>query len=126
MGLIITGNLEQEKLKNPQRKGWFIGHFMEPNSVFQSNDFEVRWGIHKKGEKKDIPGANMTAKTISILIKGKFAIRFPKQKKEVVLSKVGDFAFWDAKVYHTSEALTDSVILTIRWPSVAGDQRDIP
>lgn len=125
MSSIIVGNLEEERAKNPKRRGWFIGHFIEPDSVFKNNDFEVRWGVHKKGPERAIPAMHKKAKTISILVKGRFAIRFPKKNKEVILSKVGDFVFFDAKIYHTSEALTDSIILTIRWPSISGNQKTL-
>ena len=65
----------------------------------------------------------MKAKTISILIKGKFLLIFPEENKEIVLEKQGDFVFWDSKVYHGSEALEDSTVLTIRWPSIPNDQK---
>jgi len=29
MNLIKSGNLNSEILKNPQTKGWFLGHFIE-------------------------------------------------------------------------------------------------
>jgi hypothetical protein len=114
---VLSGNLDENK----ERRGWFIGHFID-NPAFTSKDFEVRWGVHPKGEKKARVAANKTAKTMSILIKGKFTLKFPKDDKEIVMAKTGDFVFWDAKVYHSSEALEDSTVLTIRWPSVDNDQ----
>lgn len=124
MDKIINGNLNANV--ESKTRGWFIGHFMEKDSFFKNEDFEVRWGVHPKGDKKSQIAANKTAKTLSILIKGKFALKFPKDNKEIILAKQGDFAFWDAKVFHTSEALEDSIILTIRWPSVSNDQFPLP
>ncbi len=77
--------------------------------------------MHKKGEEKKEIVANKKAKTISILIKGKFLIRFPEDNKDVLLSEIGEYVFWDSMVYHNSEALEDSIVMTIRWPSITND-----
>jgi hypothetical protein len=121
MNSIIKGNLNNDIKKSPEKRGWFIGHFINKNSIFYNNEFEVRWALHKKGEKKKFPAKTKTAKTISILIKGKFLIKFPKNNENIVLSNQGDYVFWDSNVYHSSEALVDSTILTIRWPSLPND-----
>ncbi|TAL57680.1 MAG: signal peptidase I [Nanoarchaeota archaeon] len=117
MEKILSGNLNKEK----KRRGWFIGHFMDRTSPFKSDDFEVKWRVHPKGEKKKFPAFNEKARTISILISGKFAVRFPD--KEIILRKAGDFEYHGAKVAHSSEALSNSVVLTIRWPSLPEDQK---
>jgi hypothetical protein len=119
MGKIISGNLNNQEDK--EKRGWFIGNFITDNKYFYNKEFEVRWFSHKKGEKKEEISANKSAKTLSILINGKFLIRFPQDKKEIILSKSGDYAFWDSGVYHNSEALKDSTVLTIRWPSINDD-----
>jgi hypothetical protein len=113
---IIMGNLDEEIAENPTRQGWFIGNFIDKSSVFNSNEFEVKWGHHKKGSVKKIPGET-SSKSVSILISGKFIIRFPDNGKEVLLSSTGDYVFWDASISHTSEALEESILITIRWPS---------
>jgi hypothetical protein len=119
MAKIIRGNLNNQEDK--EKRGWFIGHFIIENKYFNNKDFEVRWFNHKKGDKKAEIVANKSAKTLSILIKGKFSIKFSKDKKEIILSKSGDYVFWDSGIYHSSEALEDSTILTIRWPSISDD-----
>jgi hypothetical protein len=119
MEKITKGNLNEQE--DSEKRGWFIGNFITKNKNFKSNDFEVRWGNHFKGEKKQGIVANKSAKTLSILISGKFLLKFPKNNKEIVLSKVGDYSFWDSGIYHSSEALEDSIVLTIRWPSVSDD-----
>ncbi len=123
MASILKRNLTDELKRNPERRGWFIGHFMEPESVFKRDDFEVKWGVHPKGEKKSSVASNMVAKTVAILVRGKFSVTFPDEKEEIILSKEGDSVFFDSKINHFSEALEDSVVLTIRWPSKAGDQK---
>ncbi|MAG01747.1 signal peptidase I [Candidatus Pacearchaeota archaeon] len=120
---IETGNLNHQK--DSEKRGWFIGHFMQEDSPFQSHNFEVRWAVHSKGEVKPTVAANKIAKTISVLIKGKMILKFPKDDEEIVLSKEGDYAFWDSNIYHTSEILEDSTVLTIRWPSISGDQKSL-
>ncbi len=118
MGKIINGNLNDKS----NSRGWFIGHFLEDNSIFKNKEFEVKWGKHPKGEKKFQVAANKIAKTIGILIEGKIELNFPKNKKKILLSKQGDFIFFDEKIFHTFEALEDSIIIVIRWPSIPNDQ----
>ncbi|MFH1398509.1 MAG: signal peptidase I [Candidatus Woesearchaeota archaeon] len=122
MAGIISGNLGKFAEVTPERRGWFLGHFVEKESRFHCDDFEVKWGVHPRGWKKSAVGMNIRAKTISILISGNFKVIFPKGGKEVVLEKAGDFVFLAAMVHHSSEALEDSIVLTIRWPSIANDQ----
>lgn len=121
MTLIINGNLEEQRKTHPEKKGWFIGHFLNPNSVFHNNNFEVKWNTHPKGKKKTV-SSNKIAKSIAILISGKFILKFPEENKEVILSKSGDYVFWNTKTPHTTEAIEESTILTIRWPSIPNDQ----
>lgn len=116
---IISGNLDEQE--DPVKRGWFMGHFISEKSFFHNKDFEIRCANHKKGDKKENTVANIKSKSISILINGKCVIRFPQQNKEIILSKQGDFVFWNSKVYHNSEVLEDSTILTIRWPSIPDD-----
>ena len=116
---IISGNLDEQE--DPVKRGWFMGHFISEKCFFHNKDFEIRCANHKKGDKKENTVANIKSKSISILINGKCVIRFPQQNKEIILSKQGDFVFWNSKVYHNSEVLEDSTILTIRWPSIPDD-----
>jgi len=120
MEKIQTGNLNKQS--DSDKRGWFIGHFIESDNLFKNNEFEVNWGVHSKNEKKSQATANKIAKTLSILIKGKLVLKFQEDNKEIVLAKVGDYVFWDANVFHTWEALEDSTTLTIRWPSIPHDQ----
>ncbi|MBI4145951.1 signal peptidase I [Candidatus Woesearchaeota archaeon] len=113
---IVKGSVEGVDV----HRGWFIGHFL--NDPFKTDAVEVKWGVHKKGELRPQVAANKTAKTVSVLVKGKFVFRFPVEKKEVVLEQPGEYVFWNNGVYHTFEALEDSVVVTVRWPSVENDQ----
>jgi hypothetical protein len=110
---ILSGNI-QELAAN--HRGWFMGHFIEGGSPLKTGAVEVKWGEHWRGEAKELQEGNQSAKSLAILIRGKFIFFFPG--KELVLEKEGDFVFYDEGVDHGWKAQEDSLILTIRWPSV--------
>lgn len=121
MASVLTGNLYDELQNAPERKGWFIGRFREDDSQFKTSDVEVKWSTHKKGWSKGFIAATKSSKSVSVLISGRFMLKFPDEKREVTLSEPGDYCFFSEKVYHSSAAIEGSVVLTIRWPSVADD-----
>ena len=118
MPSIKAGNLNKTVSENPKTRGWFLGHFIEEPYCFKDDSIEVKWGIHKKGEKLDIVRATKYSKTLSILISGKTKISFPDENKDFILSEQGDFVFWEKEIFHTSDIIEDSVFLVIRWPSL--------
>jgi len=61
---------------------------------------------------------------MSVLIRGRFRLMFDEgaNMHEVLLAREGDYALWDAGVAHSWITEEDSVILTVRWPSVPQDQ----
>lgn len=123
MNRIKTGNATDE-FNARQRNGWFVGHFIESDSLCRTCDVEIKWALHSAGDKKMSPGVNETAKTISVLIRGRFRLLFDEggNMNEVLLCREGDYALWDAGVAHSWVTEEDSVILTVRWPSVPKDQ----
>lgn len=116
----LTGNFNESAVEH---KGWIIGHFMEVNSPFCNQDFEIKWGKHKKGEVK---GAiiQTNADSLAVLVYGKHLIKFPSLGKEVILEKEGDYLFFPKGVDHTWETLEDTLMLTIRWPSIPQEKSD--
>ncbi len=54
--------------------------------------------------------------TIHILISGHFRVQLPDE--DVTLTEQGDYVMWGSGVDHNYEALEDSVVLVVRWPSV--------
>lgn len=102
-------------------RGWVMGHFMEEGSPFKTESFEIKWGRHQAGEHKEIAAHNDTAKSLAILIRGEFVVSFGD--KEIVLNKEGDYVFWESGVVHSWRAKKDSLVITIRWPSVPEDQK---
>ncbi len=110
---IIIGNAQTEGRK---RRGWFMGHFIEATDARSTEDVEIKWGVHAAGEARSqwAPAAEVT--TISILINGKFCVKFPCQ--DVLLSEPGDYVLWLPGVVHTWQAELDSIVLTVRYPSL--------
>lgn len=125
MDSVSCGNIETAG----DRRGWFIGHFIDDDAVRQANSVEVKWGIHPPGDSNVRYAANKSATTLSILIRGKFRLSFSEGNRveEVFLKNEGDYAVWLPGVYHNwiAEGEADTVILTVRWPSIAGDQVEL-
>jgi hypothetical protein len=61
---------------------------------------------------------------MSVLIRGKFRLAFQDgvSTQDVLLEKEDDYALWDARVVHIWIAEDETVILTVRWPSIQKDQ----
>jgi hypothetical protein len=115
MSGIELGNADDE---GRARGGWFLGHFI-PSGLRMTHDVEVKWGSHAAGERRETWGVNRRATTLSILVRGRFRITFPD--REVVLEREGDYALWAPGIPHTWCAEEPSTIVTVRWPSFAGD-----
>lgn len=128
--LIITGNAEQD---GRLFEHWFIGDIAawcrqqelpfvpEQIGIRATKTLELKWGVHQQGDCRkeqwySVPGRI----SLSILISGSFVIRFrkvncPETLREALLRKPGDYAIWLENLEHTWEALTNSVVLTVRW-----------
>jgi hypothetical protein len=104
--------------------GWFVGQFM-PQENRRRTDFELKWGVHPKGEREEHGWvANKTSTTFSVLIEGTFLLRMRAGNRiqEILLKERGDYVIWKPGVEHTWEAPSDCIILSIRCPSVPDDQ----
>jgi hypothetical protein len=122
MQKIKIGNLDHEIREQPEKRGWFMGHFIDGSSLLHSSDIEMKWSICEAGEDfPEIRGCR-TAKSLAILIEGEFEFTFPDTKEKYTLSKPGDFIFWDQGVYHSTKSLKKSKLLTVRWPSLPGNK----
>ncbi len=105
------------------RRGWFVGHFTGPQAgLAYTRDVEIKWGVHPAGESKTSTAANRSATTLSILVSGAFRVVFPEDGLEVNLVDPGDYVVWAPGVAHTWQALKETTILTVRWPSLPDDQ----
>ena len=56
-------------------------------------------------------------------MRGVFRLRFPQ--REVLLSQEGDYVLWEPGVPHLWQAETPAVVVTVRWPSLPGDSRNL-
>ncbi|MEV7028803.1 signal peptidase I [Streptomyces sp. NPDC093272] len=99
-------------------RGWLLGHFKEPGDPRRSEAVEVKWGVHPRGEGRVqwVRGEVRTA--LLVLVSGRFRVEFPG--RSVLLEEQGDYVVWGAGVDHSWTAEQDSVVLTVRWPSVSG------
>jgi quercetin dioxygenase-like cupin family protein len=93
---------------------WIVGTFMPDGELNKTDNVEIKWGTSRKGFTRDWVAAGKST-TISILVSGKFVIEFHDEKAE--LQNQGDYVMWGPGTYHRSEALEDSVIVTVRWSS---------
>jgi quercetin dioxygenase-like cupin family protein len=117
---VAAGNAKQD---GKNHKSWFVGRFIgEP--LRRTEDVEVKWAFHPAGDSKGRLTANAGAATITILLRGRFRFTFARDgaSQEVLLENEGDYALWHPGVRHDYLAETDSVLLSVRWPSLAEDQ----
>lgn len=122
--LYLTGNAEEDGSKN-NHSGWFVGHFISPEYKLRfTRDVEVKWGIHQENEVRESPSLHKNGITLTLLISGSFVIFFPDLDRIIKLQRSGDYVIFAPSVAHTWKALTDSVILTIRWPSRSDKKSD--
>jgi quercetin dioxygenase-like cupin family protein len=99
-------------------KGWLLGHFKDVGDPRHSEAVEVKWGVHARGERRArwVEGERRTA--LQVLVSGRFRVEFPG--RDVVLARRGDYVVWGPGVDHSWVAEEESVVLTVRWPSVPG------
>ena len=77
---------------------------------------ELKWFTHAKGEVRSECAPGSPAATLNILLRGRFVLRFPD--REVALAKEGDFVLFGPDVPHAFRAEEESLVLTVRWPSL--------
>lgn len=98
--------------------GWLLGHFKADGDPRHSDAVEIKWGVHPRGDRRVqwVRGEERTA--LQVLISGRFRVDFPG--RSVVLERQGDYVVWGRGVDHSWVAEEESVVLTVRWPSVPG------
>lgn len=98
--------------------GWLLGHFKPYGDPRHSDGVEIKWGTHSPGDERAewVRGEERTA--LLILISGRFRVELPG--RSVLLAEQGDYVVWGKGVDHSWHAEEESVVLTVRWPSVPG------
>ncbi len=112
------GNAKADQVRG---SGWFVGQFVPPElGLRRQTDVELKWGIHPDGEKRSQPWATQNSATISVLIEGSLRVTFhiDGAQQEVTLQAKGDYLIFGPEVVHSWEAVGDTIVLTVRFPSV--------
>jgi quercetin dioxygenase-like cupin family protein len=76
----------------------------------------VKWGVHPAGEGRDGWATDEQRTTLLILVRGRF--RLDLSVGSTTLEKEGDYAVWGAGIDHSWQAEEDSIVITVRWPSI--------
>jgi hypothetical protein len=98
-------------------RGWLLGHFMPPGDPRNSDDVEIKWGVHPAGERRPGWVTDDPRSMLSVLVSGRFRIDLPD--RSVVLAEPGDYIVFHG-VNHTWHAEEASVVVSVRWPSLPG------
>jgi quercetin dioxygenase-like cupin family protein len=102
------------------QRGWLVGHFLEETAdVRGSEAVEIKWGIHPAGEGREAWQTDEQRTTVILLVKGRFHLELTTGT--FVLKEEGDYAMWGPGIDHSWHAEEDSVVITIRWPSVPNE-----
>jgi hypothetical protein len=112
------GNAKADQVR---RSGWFVGQFVPAElGLRRQTDVELKWGMHPDGEKRSQPWANQNGTTISVLIEGSLKMTFHIEgtQQEVTLRAKGDYVAFGPEVVHSWEAIGDTIVLSVRFPSV--------
>ncbi|GGS28275.1 signal peptidase I [Actinokineospora fastidiosa] len=99
-----------------ETRGWLVGHFIDPaQGVRSTGDVEVKWAHHPAGDKRPEWTSDDQRTTLVLLVEGNFRVDLTEGSK--VLARQGDYIMWGPGIDHSWEALADSVVVTVRWPS---------
>jgi len=84
------------------------------------DEIEIKWGMYKKGDVRDLWAGCSDKTGMSILIRGDFTFTFREKAnhentENVRLHNEGDYVVWREDMEHTWRMDEDSEILTLRW-----------
>lgn len=105
-------------------RGWILGHFKDVGDPRHSEDVEIKWGVHPVGDHRAQWATGEVRTALLVLISGRFRVELPDGG--VTLSEQGDYIVWGKGVDHSWYAEEESVVLTVRWPSVPGYRVPVP
>lgn len=98
-------------------RGWLVGYFIDPSEGPRSStDVEVKWGIHPEGDKRPDWTSDDRRTTLVLLVYGHFRVDLT-DGGSTTMTRQGDYVMWGPGTDHSWEALADSVVITVRWPS---------
>src|SRR5437870_5397491 len=118
-GSFYFGNAALDQVRGT---GWFVGQFVSPElGPRHQTDVELKWAVHPDGDRRVYGAeANRNATTISVLIRGTLRTTFEIDgtPNVVTLQKQGDYVIFGSEIVHSWEALGDTLLLSVRFPSV--------
>lgn len=94
---------------------------MPPSSgLCHQTGVELKWGIHKPGESRPGGFASHATTTISVLIYGVLVttLRIGETSHSITMRVPGDYLIIGPSVSHHWEALAESIVLSVRFPSL--------
>lgn len=97
--------------------GWLLGHFKPTDDARHSNDVEIKWAIHPKGDERPAWVSDEKRSALLLLVSGRFRVELPG--RSVLLARQGDYVVFHS-LSHSWHAEQESVVLAVRWPSVPG------
>jgi hypothetical protein len=101
----------------PDDRGWLLGHFKPARDVRHSDDVEIKWGIHAPGDRRAQWVTDEKRTAVLILISGRFRVELPQ--RSVLLARQGDYVVFHG-IGHSWHAEEESVVMSVRWPSIPG------
>jgi hypothetical protein len=113
-----AGNAGADALEN---HGWLLGYFKPCDDARHSDDVEVKWAIHPKGDQRSLWVAGEKRSALLPLVSGRFRVELPGRK--VLLAKQDDYVVFHG-LNHSWYAEEASVVVAVRWPSVPGYSAD--
>lgn len=114
--MIEKWSIINRSLNDP--RWWFMGHFINKDDFFHSDEIELKYATGKKGDTSIGSTTQYPRKTLTILISWKIEMYFPESDKTIILDTPFDYIA-DSSIpgAHTTKVLEDCVILWIRTPS---------
>jgi hypothetical protein len=105
------------------RRGWIVGHFVDDaGNLHHSKDVEVKWGVHPAGDERTEWAPGIHDRTLLILVSGRWRLELAPEEHEptetILLDTPGDYVVWEQGINHRWRAEADSVMITVRWPSL--------
>jgi hypothetical protein len=98
-------------------RGWLLGHFRPAGDPRHSDNVEIKWGIHPRGDERAQWVTQEQRTAVILLVSGRFRVELPG--RSVLLAQQGDYVVFRG-VGHSWRAEEESVVLAVRWPSIPG------
>ncbi len=115
---ICSGNVRVDR----DDKQWLVGAFRETGiPLYDPSRFEVGFTDHRQGACRPCENASASPdqRSLTILLHGRFQLSFLVDGilYKCLLEHQGDYVLWEPRVLHWWESVTDSTVITIRWPA---------